>query len=288
MNIGKILLITFYLTAVMACSKQQDQQKYASGSLTFRIVHSVDGIAFEKDTMHYVNYSGNRYMISNVQWFLSNLTLVKTDGTRVHCATNDEYLYVDTDLPETNRFKMTNLPIGDYAAIDFTFGLNEASNTSYRFVNPPESFMFWPEYLGGGYHYMKLNGKWINKQGQSAPFNFHLGIGQIFITKSNGLHAYFAFGSSANTHCEGFNPPFQLPEVSSFVQNYFQVTQHLNFSVIPESESIINLEMRLDQWFDGSTHFNHDDWGGSIMQQQQAQDIARENGQKVFRFSLDN
>ena len=28
------------------------------------------------------------------------------------------------------------------------------------FVNPPEVNMMWPDVLGGGYHYLMLNGKW--------------------------------------------------------------------------------------------------------------------------------
>ena len=88
--------------------------------------------------------------------------------------------YVDTDLPETWEYALLDkIPAGNYDSISFTFGISEEKNQSLMFVNPPESYMFWPELLGGGYHYMKLNGKWENLESNILPFNFHLGIGQI-------------------------------------------------------------------------------------------------------------
>ena len=39
--------------------------------------------------------------------------------------------------------------------------------------------MFWPEMLGGGYHYMKMNMIWSDTSALN-PFNMHLGIGQIY------------------------------------------------------------------------------------------------------------
>ncbi|NOU45442.1 MAG: hypothetical protein HOO86_00080 [Bacteroidales bacterium] len=287
MKASKLLLI--FVLILSSCSKESGNEAVKTGPVLLKLTHTIEGKAFSRDSLIYLNTAGNQYLVSNIQWFISEIEFIKSDGTILKPVMDDGIFYVDTDLPQTCSIHLDEIPSGNYSAIKYTFGLDEASNSSYRFVNPPESFMFWPEYLGGGYHYMKLNGKWINKDGLIAPFNFHLGIGQINNEKESGLNINYQFGyKSMYDHCEGFNPPFLLPEVSSFVQNYFEVSQDLDFIVDNETESFIKIEMQIDKWFDGSHVYNHDDWGGSIMQQQNAQEIARENGLNVFRLSIDN
>jgi hypothetical protein len=289
MKTPKLLLIICIVLMLASCSKEPVKVEVKTGTVALKLLHTIDGNVFQKDVLLYQNRAGNQYQVSNIQWFLSDIELVNSDGIVVKIVKGDGVFYIDTDLHETCSVLLEDLPAGNYNAVKFTFGLNEEKNTSYRFVNPPESFMFWPDYLGGGYHYMKLNGKWMNTMGQLAPYNFHLGIGQNYYQKSSGLAHYFEFGSADSyAHCEGFNPPYTLPDVSSFVQNYFEVSQDLDFSIVSGSESSINVEMQIEKWFEGNPPYNHDDWGGSIMQQQQAQDIARINGQKVFRFSNEN
>jgi hypothetical protein len=285
----KILLILCLFLIISSCSKDKDQSASRKGNIILKVVHTVDDQVFKKDTLIYQNKAGNQYLVSNIQWFLSEIELFKRDGTVVKPFPDNGIFYIDSDLPSTCSIQLPEISVGDYVALKFTFGINETDNTNFRFVNPPESFMFWPEYLGGGYHYMKLNGKWMNQDRLLAPFNFHLGIGQIYNEKSIGSNNYFEFGqASSYAHCEGFNPPFSLPEVSSFVQNYFDVSHSLNFNVVPESDCKIKLEMQIEKWFDGIQPYNHNEWGGSIMQQQKAQDVARQNGTTVFRVSLNS
>ena len=47
----------------------------------------------------------------------------------------------------------------DYISISFTMGLDSSKNITNLFLN--ENFFpsfSWPEFLGGGYHYMQLEG----------------------------------------------------------------------------------------------------------------------------------
>lgn len=125
------------------------------------------------------------------------------------------------------------------------------------FVNPPESFMFWPENLGGGYHYLKLNGKWLNELDQAAPFNFHLGIGQI----------YFSYPDS----------------ISSFVQNYFRVILPASaFNLAVGETKSVEVIMNVENWFQSPNIYNHNTHGGDIMQKQHVMALAVENGWNVF------
>ncbi len=129
------------------------------------------------------------------------------------------------------------------------------------FVNPPESYMFWPDYLGGGYHYMKLNGKWLNEDNQLAPYNFHLGIGQI----------YYSYPDS----------------ITGFIQNYFDVElTEGTFKFQNNETTAIRLIMNVDNWFVSPHVYDHNYWGGDIMQKQDAMQQAIDNGRDVFYYML--
>ena len=146
-----------------------------------------------------------------------------------------------------------------YDGISFTFGINEEKNQSLMFTDLPESLMFWPEYLGGGYHYMKINGKWLDTNNLERPFNFHLGIGQEYDPVSG--------------------------DITSFIQNYFSVDiPSSSFMVYPGEVTTIDIVMHVDRWFKGPNTYDHNYWGGDIMQKQEAMKMACENGQDVFEI----
>jgi len=47
--------------------------------------------------------------------------------------------------------------------------------------------MFWPDYLGGGYHYMKTNILYLDKDNNINAFNCHIGRGQIYNSKNKPI-----------------------------------------------------------------------------------------------------
>jgi hypothetical protein len=133
------------------------------------------------------------------------------------------------------------------------------SLTCNRFVNPPESNFSWPDYLGGGYHYMQINGKFLNKDGKEQNMNIHTGIGQIY-NEDN--------------------------EVTQLVHNYFTVTLPVNFSVYEDNTLSIRLNMEIQRWFAAPNLYNFDEFGTGIMQNQRAQELLKENGVNVFDLMI--
>ena len=125
----------------------------------------------------------------------------------------------------------------------------------------PRNHICWPEYLGGGYHYLKLNGKWVDNDGVLRPFNFHLGIGQIYDDEGN---------------------------IVKYVQNYFEVSlpgSQLEIKANRTTTAVIT--MNVEEWFEDPNVFDFNYWGGDIMENQQAMQAAKENGHNVFSFSLE-
>ncbi len=252
----------FLLIVVLCCSgckketppeEDQSQQK-----IILKFAFLVDGEELQADTMKYVNGAGNHYLVNEIQFFISDVTLHHTDGSIYLIQAWKDIHYIDSDLPETQSWNVfDNIPAGTYHSISFTFGINEEKNQSLMFLNPPESFMFWPQYLGGGYHYMKLNGKWLDENQQISPFDFHLGIGQI----------YYSYPDS----------------ITGFIQNYFQVTlPNSSFNMEENQTKEILLIMNIENWFRDPHTYDHNVWGGDIMQNQEAMHLACENGHDVF------
>jgi len=259
------LMIVFLLLFVSySCSKSEAPPEVTSGKICFYFTQYNDTLPQEYDTLKYTNAAGNRYLVSEIQYFISDVVLHKSDGTSQQVDQWKDIHYVDTDLPETQMWDVYD-PIepGDYTKVSFTFGINEEKNQSMMFVNPPERDMFWPEFLGGGYHYMKLNGKWLAEDGVVKPFDFHLGIGQ--------------------TYAGGVIHP---DSITGFVQNYFEVDlPNSSFTINAGDTLHFEIRMNVANWFQNPHIYNHDDWGGDIMQKQEVMQLGGENGKEdVFSF----
>jgi hypothetical protein len=130
------------------------------------------------------------------------------------------------------------------------------------FVNPPENDMMWPDYIGGGYHYMKMNGHWKDLNNIIQPFGFHLGIGQIYDSVNHST-------------------------IIGFVQNYFTVTMpNSSFSIVENATTKTGITMNIESWFATPHVYDLNVWGGSIMQNQAAMHTVAENGADAFSFQL--
>ncbi len=243
---------------VSACKKQTEPVENQSGRLNFYFDHVVGDNSLQYDTIRYQNAAGNPYMVSEIQYFISDVTLHKSDGSKIMINAWKDMHYVDTDLPDTWQWKMKDsIPLGVYDSITFTFGISEEKNQSLMFVNSPESNMFWPEYLGGGYHYLKLNGKWLDPDEIIRPYNFHMGIGQIYDQNSG--------------------------EIIGFVHNDFEVSlKNSGFKVNNNETIAFTIVMDVNEWFEDPHDFDFNYWGGDIMQNQEAMLTAKENGFNVF------
>ncbi len=253
-----LVVIIFFIGSSSSCNKTKAPE--TGGRMVIAFQHSVGDEPLETDTMKYVNAAGNPYLVSEIEYFISDVCLHKSNGDSILLTNWEDIHYVDTDIPETWHYNLADsIPEGDYSSISFTFGINEEKNKSLMFVNPPESYMFWPEYLGGGYHYMKLNGKWRDNNGVITPFNFHLGIGQIYDSTGN---------------------------ITGFIQNYFRVVLPESAFSIKNGQTIeVTLNMDVNQWFEDPEIFDFNVWGGDIMQKQEAMHIGCLNGHNVFSVS---
>ncbi len=249
------------MLANVSCNSDKPEPVIATGHISFTFTHLVDGLPLEKDNMKYFNAAGNPYEINQVMYFISDVTLHKSDGTKKLISDWTDIHYVDIDITETLKWNVyDDIPTGAYDSVSFVFGITEGKNKSFMFVNPPEVNMMWPDILGGGYHYMMINGSWKDTSNVIKSFAFHLGIGQLY--KSNVI---------------------EIDSIYAFVQNYFHVKLPNSTFTIAENETRqIEIIMNIESWFKTPHVYDHNFWGGAIMQNQPAMQMVKENGCDVF------
>ena len=249
----------------VSCNNDEPADNNTSGHISFTFTHLVDGMPLQKDAMKYVNAAGNPYEINQLMYFISGVTLYKSEGTKWRISDWTDNHYVDIDIPSTLTWEVyDDIASGAYDSISFIFGFTAQKNKSFMFVNPPEVNMMWPDVLGGGYHYMMINGSWKNDANIINSYAFHLGIGQLY--KSNVI---------------------SVDSIYAFVQNYFTVSLPGSaFKIESGKTRKIELIMNVDSWFKTPHAFDFNYWGGAIMQNQAAMQMAKENGADVFKVGL--
>jgi hypothetical protein len=235
------------------------------GKIKFNFTHLVDGLPLAKDSMQYINAAGNHYEVNQLMYFISDVTLHNTDGSSKLIDGWKDINYVDIEIPSTLSWSVyDDIPAGSYNSISFTFGISEAKNITMMFVNPPEVNMMWPGILGGGYHYMMMNGKWRDTSDVIQNFAFHMGIGQLY--HSNVINT---------------------DSIYAFVQNYFNVTlPNSAFTIEKDKTREVEIIMNIDSWFKTPYVYDHNYWGSGIMQNQPAMQMAKDNGFDVFSTGL--
>ncbi len=244
-----------------SCDKNNEKgEESTSGKVIIQFEHYADGAPLVYDSMMYVNEAGNHYEVTEIQWFISDIVLKNKDGDTLLLDKDDFAHYVDTNLPDTWVWEIQDdIPATEYQSISMTFGIKGEKNKPYMFTDPPESDMLWPYPLGGdegGYHYMKLNGFWVNTNNERQPFNFHLGVGQERDGEGN---------------------------IIGFIQNWFESELPSSAFTLSDSETkVITIRMDVENWWKDPNTYDHNIHGSKIMQNQEAMRMGCENGRNVF------
>ena len=172
-------------------------------------------------SLNYENTAQEEYNIQTLKYIISDLALHSNNGDTLLLK---EVHYIDVNSTNTLIYEITDLQEGNYSSISFTMGLSNENNISNKYVNETfHSPMIWPDLLGGGYHYMKLEGAYNN---DSTFYNTHTG----------------ALGSS---------------NIDPLRQDYsFNVSENISINITDRSRNRITINMEINNWYNNPYTIN--------------------------------
>ncbi len=230
-------------------NKKDDSKLNKPFDLEISFDHRVGDENLVFNDMRYENKASNNYEVTKLEYIVSRFRLHKKDGEVVEY---DTAVYINAQRDETQSFVLKDVPYGSYEKITFIHGLDSATNQPNA-LPPTQDLnnMAWPEMLGGGYHYMRMNGNY-DSAGSNDVFTTHTGH-----TK----------GQDGKIH-----------------ENFVEVTlQEFKDDFFDQNTSTITIAMDLNKWYQDPHTYNFAELEKEgIMGNQQIQQKLEENGQNVY------
>lgn len=247
----KFLILIIYATlSFSSCSDDNANTLSPQVLPSFVFTHNWDGDPIDQtnfSTFSFTNENGDVLSIERLRYVISDITFTTTNNETLSVS---GYNLVDVTDANNLRFTpQTIIPSGTYN-VSFTFGFNNEDNAQNYLDLNSASFNV-PEMLGGGYHYMQFDGKFINSNAEEQGFNYH------------------AIRAVDNP---GANPTF--PQDTFIRVNLGQI-QINNLTEI-------EVKMNIAEWFRNPNLWNLNEFNQTLMPNSTAQIMMYENGQNVF------
>lgn len=258
-------LLGFLAAPWAGCDSGSEPPPTTSGTVTLLFDQQVGGDSLVFGVQRYVNAAGNHYDVDELRYYVSNAVLVRRDGSTVAVG---EVHYRDAEANATRGWVLPNVPNGEYTALRFTFGLDSLRNlvTGLPDTNENQN-MAWPLILGGGYHFMQLDGRfadstgteaWLAHMGRLVPANPALTVDPHFQVELDFQEPV----------CSG-TPPCTIPAHGLIVNSDATEAQ---------------VWMDVNAWFATPNVYDFGVFGGFVMDNPTAQRELRENGAHVFQI----
>jgi len=164
----KIFLLIFSFLFFNSC----DTEDVLKIDIHFR--QFVDQNELELNNLIYTNEADNIFSVERLSYVISDLILYFQNGDSMEL---NNYYFIN--LSDESSLKLNNIDIpSPCISVSFTYGFSQVNNTSNLYLNDGDNFhnlMLWPNSLGGGYHYMKLEGRYLDNYGEQQFYNTHTG-----------------------------------------------------------------------------------------------------------------
>lgn len=178
----KILYIAFAVSLFFgACKKKTtDGNTDSKGNLTIQFNNLVDGKPLVADELNYTNAAGNKYSVSLLKYYVSNVVLIKDDNTEIPLGNYD---LIDGFNPTNFSTVVANgISYGNYTGMRFYLGIDKSRNHTGAQDGDldPMYNMIWT--WSTGYLFMKHEGKFINSNNDTVNVQYHLGTDDALAT----------------------------------------------------------------------------------------------------------
>jgi hypothetical protein len=246
----KIALLTLLAVTLFACNNDDNGTPVVpTTTVELNFTHNWDGDAIENadfDFLQYFNQNGEQMSISKLVYLISDVTFVSLSTGETFDAGDYNLVNVraGTNLSFTPDIE---IPEGEYL-VSFTFGFDDEDNIdgAYLDLNSADGGWNVPMPLGGGYHFMRLEGKFVDNTSAEVGYQYHT-------IRAN----------------DNSTTPITLQD-TSFEVNLGQITIGSNTS--------IEVQMNVAEWFKNPNQWDLNVLSSMLMPNFAAQIMMFENG----------
>lgn len=256
---NRLFLTIITSTAVLfSCHTDQDDI-VANPAVNFSVSHHWDGTAVTNsdfNQMKFTNANGETLSIERLRYLISDFSFTHSDGTTYK---SNSYHLIDLSKIESLELPLDlNISAGNYTNVSFVFGLTNEKNIDGTYADLNSVSFNVPAMMGGGYHYMQFDGKFINSSAAEQGFNYHA----IRAVDNAGANLTF-------------------PQDTFFTVNLGAVEI--------TADTTINIGMNIAEWFANPNTWDLNQYNQMLMPNSMAQIMMYENGQNVFSLiSVEN
>lgn len=170
----RIFPVALTLVLAGACNKDDTPPPAPPEQvLTIMVGYNVDGAALVSSDIVYANAAGNPFSVYTLNYYLSGFSLQKMDGSWKEL---EDIVYLDAFNAEKNSFILKGIPAGNYKAFKLIIGLEPEINESNSLPPTVDNInMSWPDMMGGGYHFLKLEGYFKDANALTQGYAMHVG-----------------------------------------------------------------------------------------------------------------
>lgn len=181
MQFKSLLFAAFCLFTVSACHNKGDEDEIKGfGSVEFEFDNQAAGSSLVFG-QNYTNAVGETLQFTTFDYYISNIVLVKSDGTRYVVPKDASYFLCKHDDPDTREIKIDNVPAGDYTQMEFVLGVDSAKSVSpidqrVGVLDPATGANghYWS--WNAGYIFLKMEGTSPVAPAPELIFQYHVGL----------------------------------------------------------------------------------------------------------------
>lgn len=248
-------IVSFLLSSFLilfSCSTDKDDS-VSLKKITLSFSHHWDGTEVNNtnfNNIQYTNENGEQMSITKLRYLISRITFHRPTG---EIFTLSGYNLVDVTNNSDLLFTPNEtIPTGDYNKVTFTFGFNNDDNYNANYQDLNTASWSVPAMLGGGYHYMQLEGKFIDNTSTETGYSYH---------------AIRAVDNSSSS--------------LTFQDTFFEVNLG---AVTITNDTTFNIQMNIAEWFKTPNTWDLNALHAMLMPNFNAQVMIYENGQNVFNL----
>lgn len=240
--------------AIISCKNDDESgtPQAENVSVAFQFTQNWDGAEIANSdygSTVYTNEHGEELKLSKLVYLMSDITFTATDGTVYDAG---DYNLIDARNGSGLTFTPDiEIPEGTYN-VSLTYGFDDEDNIDGAYLDLNSSDGSWsvPAMLGGGYHFMRMEGFYTNDASEETAFQFH-------------------------------NIRAAQPGTDPLVTTDTSIPVDLGQITI-EQGTTIEVKMDVSEWFKNPNVWNLNDLYEVLMPNYVAQIMMNANGQTVF------